>query len=66
LSLSGSNPGLAEWYREQPSAADGMPADIRSLCGVICAMEIGLREEEFTHDEAVRLICAWLQGGCQR
>jgi hypothetical protein len=66
--LADSNPSstLVDWWREQPEAPNGMPGHIKSLCSVICAMEIGLRDEEFTHTEAVQLICAWLQGGCPR
>jgi hypothetical protein len=66
--LADSNPSstLAAWYREQPEGPGGLPVDIQSLCSLICAMEIGLCDEEFTHKEAVELICAWLQGGCPR
>jgi hypothetical protein len=46
----------------EADAPDGMPRFARDEASLICALDIALREEEFTRDESIRLIEAWLQG----
>ena len=56
---------LGEAWFDSEETPNGVPVIVRRLCSMITAMEIELRNEEFTHDEAIRIICAWLKGGCR-